>query len=301
MSSYSKNLEDKLKAAKNVVKGPLAEDESKALIPISPQPQGGLPTSQNRLEVLKNIAADVLQTLSPADLNAINNVSRSIDSSTVGSPMGVEAFFKRLGTQARDKYNKARSEEVDSFNQLQRKRTETITSQVNSAHQLAHLTDDLAIQQLLKEMLQQLSIVQAVGQQHVWQEAFKAGWSNLAAHEDVKKQRELSQIKMDARDREFDQDIRRAEAMKRVDSEDEVRRTRGHIVLVTEASMDLRQKEKTLRQELMEVRRRRHEVETGKDPAALKRDLLADFDDEIASLQEQINGLKKHYREAGFG
>jgi hypothetical protein len=220
----------------------------------------------------------------------------------VGSPLGVTAFFKRLGAEAREKYNDARSREISAFNNLQSQRNATIKNQIGSAHDLAHYADDLAMQQLMKEISYQLAIRQSqlsiatVTAQHIaLQKSFEAGWFTPAIYEEVKRLEVVSKLETDKRQRETDQDIEKDKALKANARADEILRAETEIEISTRASLALREQEKALRAELREAYERQDVILTGVNPNTgknmtefLKANFLREVEHDIQGLERKI-------------
>jgi hypothetical protein len=93
MTDFTKNLADKLKAAKSFADQ--ATPSGNALAPASLNHSG--PPISGRLDNLRAIATNVVSSMSEAEKRAIGKVDGFVDGAAPGSPLGIAAFFRRLG------------------------------------------------------------------------------------------------------------------------------------------------------------------------------------------------------------
>jgi len=206
--SFSERLAKKIELAKAAARG----EQPKALVPVRQ-------TETRMADAVKAKAAEIAQAISldASAVRGLNAIQAKVDNTNLGSPMGAVAFFKRLGTEARTKYNEAQSREISTFTNLQTSQHTALKQQITSSYQLSQLPHDLAMETFLKEAMQQAALTHAVGSEQVLRQAFSEGWGDIVSYTEVKKTKALEEVRLSGRQIEIQQDVQRARELQQID------------------------------------------------------------------------------------
>ncbi len=253
-----------------------------------------------KFDRLRAKAAEITASINvrPSSIQAVNEIDGALDASNVNM-LGVEAMFRRLGSQARAKYNDAQRTELNNYSALHTARNSAIDSQIRSAYALSRLPEQLAMESLMTDAAKQLALTQTAVTEQTLRAAFSAGWADIASYQAVKSVHAAEEIRLVSRQAEIEQDIDKADRLNELARRNAAEQARTEIDLSTTASLARRQQEKALRKELREAYERQDTLTSGTNPdtgktlsPALKVSLLREVAHDIAGLEASLEGFR---------